>query len=134
MRQKVRRGLVSDSFPVKGKTICLDVVFENRLKKLSSVDFWSEHLRKVTEELGMTYVKSTYEKFRGKKGGEGGVSVVCIILESHLAVHTWPEHNYVHIVLDSCKWDVDVKVFVKEILKPFSRVKFVCRVREAEWL
>ena len=120
--------------PVKGRIINVDIVFKNRVKRLSSVEFWLKHLKRVIEKIDMAYVKAVHKKFRTKEGKPGGVSVVCVILESHLAVHTWPEYNYAHIVLDSCKWDVDVKVFVKEILKPFSRVKFVCRVREAEWL
>ena len=119
--------------PVKGRIIDMDIVFKNRIRRLSSVEFWLKHFKRVIKKIGMTYVKAICKKFKGKAGVEGGVSVVCVILESHLAVHTWPEHNYAHIVLDSCKWDIDRDNFVKEILKPFSRVKFEYRVREKEW-
>lgn len=119
--------------PVKGKMIRLDVVFGNKVKRLSSVEFWLSHFKKVIKRLGLTYVKAVSKKFKSKIGGEGGVSAVCIILESHLSVHTWPEYNYAHIVLDSCKKDVDLNDFVKEVLKPFSKVKYKYIVKEGEW-
>jgi len=32
-----------------------------------------------------------------------GITMTFIIAESSLSIHTWPEMNYIRIVLDSCK-------------------------------
>ncbi len=32
----------------------------------------------------------------------GGVSVIALLVESHIAVHTWPESNYVTVDIYSC--------------------------------
>lgn len=53
---------------------------------------------KLVSELGLTKVKTFAHKFNPY-----GVSVVVVIAESHLALHTWPELNYIHLDLVSCK-------------------------------
>lgn len=45
-----------------------------------------------------------------------GISCVLVIAESHLAVHTWPEHRYVAVDLFTC----DLSVDGKEILRHFE--------------
>jgi S-adenosylmethionine decarboxylase len=36
-------------------------------------------------------------------GGEkGGISVIALILESHIAIHTWKEFNYVTVDIFTC--------------------------------
>jgi S-adenosylmethionine decarboxylase len=37
-----------------------------------------------------------------KKFGTGGVSVVALIEESHIAIHTWPEYKYAVIDVVTC--------------------------------
>ena len=32
-----------------------------------------------------------------------GMSLVYVLAESHIAIHTWPEENYAYITLSSCK-------------------------------
>ena len=36
-----------------------------------------------------------------------GASVVILISESHITIHTWPEHGYAAVDLFSCRLDVD---------------------------
>ena len=36
--------------------------------------------------------------------GEDAVTVVQVISQSHIAVSTWPEHNYIHVVVCSCSY------------------------------
>ncbi len=61
--------------------------------------------------LKLTVVNSFVHKFEPH-----GVSVVLVIAESHLAVHTWPEHYYIHIDLFTCSPKTNVKV-IKAILR-----------------
>ncbi len=46
----------------------------------------------------MTIVSVVSHKF----GNEGGVSVVVIVAESHISVHTWPEHAYATVDVYTC--------------------------------
>lgn len=58
-----------------------------------------------------------------------GVSGVIIIEESHISIHTWPEHGFAAIDFFYCSDEVDAEKFievVKEAFKPtkVSRVEF----------
>ena len=53
-----------------------------------------------------------------------GVSLVCILEESHIAVHAWPEKGYLHVDIVTCtKEEIDwlngLNEF-KKIFKPIS--------------
>lgn len=44
-----------------------------------------------------------------RRNGAAGISGFVVIAESHLAIHTWPEHNYVNADLSCCReFDADV--------------------------
>lgn len=50
-----------------------------------------------------------------------GASIVFILKESHLAIHTWPEKRYVHLDLVTCsKDDLQSVVLINEFVKIFS--------------
>ena len=36
-----------------------------------------------------------------------GVSVVILVAESHIAIHTWPEYGYAAVDFFSCRTDID---------------------------
>lgn len=50
-----------------------------------------------------------------------GASVVILVAESHIAVHTWPEYRYAAVDFFSCRTDIDperVRVVLERALKP----------------
>jgi len=51
---------------------------------------------------GATVVQSVFHLFNPH-----GVSGVVVIAESHLAIHTWPEHGYAAVDIFTCGTDVD---------------------------
>ena len=56
------------------------------------------------------------------KIGEG-VSIVAIILESHITIHTWPEFGYATVDVYSCGDHTDPKAafdYIVEALKPLK--------------
>ena len=74
-----------------------------------------EFIKKITleaAELGnATVLKEVTHEF-----SPHGLSCVLVIAESHLAVHTWPEHGYVSVDLFTC--DLSVKgQFILEFFK-----------------
>lgn len=46
-----------------------------------------------------------------------GVTGVAIIAESHVAVHTWPEHGYAAVDIFTCNLDADVDAGVEAITR-----------------
>ncbi len=51
---------------------------------------------------GATIVESVFHRFQPH-----GISGVVVIAESHLAIHTWPEHGYAAVDFFTCGADVD---------------------------
>jgi len=58
-----------------------------------------ETVRKAVEVANMKLVEMKSWKFGGKKGG---VSVIALVEESHIAVHTWLEYNYATVDVYTC--------------------------------
>ena len=54
-------------------------------------------MRAAASAAGATVVQSSFHKF-----GPHGVSGVLVLAESHLSVHTWPEHGYASADIYTC--------------------------------
>ena len=63
-----------------------------------SLDFIENLGTNIIDGLELTIVKKIDNKFEPI-----GRTLVYILSESHLAIHTWPEFNTLHIDLVSCK-------------------------------
>uniref|UniRef100_A0A7C2ZC82 Arginine decarboxylase proenzyme n=1 Tax=Ignisphaera aggregans TaxID=334771 RepID=A0A7C2ZC82_9CREN len=79
-------------------------------------------LKKVVEEAAQLANMTIYDVkawcFGGKKGG---VSVIALVIESHIAVHTWVEYQYATVDVYTCGEKSDPwKAFnhIVNILKP----------------
>jgi S-adenosylmethionine decarboxylase proenzyme len=57
----------------------------------------------VARRLELTVVNSFTHTFEPH-----GLSSVLILAESHLAVHTWPEHRYLHLDVFTCSADTKI--------------------------
>lgn len=51
----------------------------------------------TAKELGCTLIQECFHRYAPQ-----GVSGVLVIAESHLSVHTWPEHGYAAVDLFTC--------------------------------
>lgn len=65
-----------------------------RLKRVAPV---RAALLEAAVKAGGTVVRSVFHRFK-----PWGVSGVVVIAESHLTVHTWPEHGYAAVDVFSC--------------------------------
>jgi len=62
-------------------------------------------------------------KFGGRKGG---VSVIALVLESHIAIHTWNEYNYATVDVFTCGSHTDPEKafdYILSELKPKDYIK-----------
>jgi spermidine synthase len=65
--------------------------------RLDDLSHLERSMRAAAEAAGATIVQSTFHRF-----SPIGASGVVIIQESHLAIHTWPEHGYAAVDLFTC--------------------------------
>lgn len=73
---------------------------------------------RAVRESGATLYDIRSWKFQGRKGG---VSVIALVLESHVAVHTWLEYDYATVDVYTCGSHTDPwRAFnvIREALKP----------------
>jgi S-adenosylmethionine decarboxylase len=66
-------------------------------KLLNDISFIKEIMLAAAEESGATVLGESFHQFSPQ-----GVSGVIIIAESHLTVHTWPEHGYAGADIFTC--------------------------------
>lgn len=67
-------------------------------KHLSDLNFIREQLNNVAVICGATLLDIQLHKF-----GEGqGITGVALLAESHISIHTWPEHSYAAIDIFMC--------------------------------
>ena len=75
--------------------------------RLDDLDFLREATLDAVRRSGATILSDHFRRFSPQ-----GVTGVVIIAESHLALHTWPEHGYVAIDYFSCGDQVDIDLAV----------------------
>lgn len=57
-----------------------------------------------------------------------GYSMVLLLEESHLSIHTWPEYNYVSLDLFSCNLHTDFEAVEKFLVKKFKPQSVVSKL------
>lgn len=67
------------------------------IKRLDDLDLVRRLLLKAAREVGATIIGDSFHRFQPH-----GVSGVVVIAESHLSIHTWPEHSYAAVDIFSC--------------------------------
>lgn len=48
-----------------------------------------------------------------------GITVIAIVADSHIAIHTWPEYAHICIDIFSCKRNIPISIinYLKDVLK-----------------
>lgn len=64
---------------------------------LDDVEAVSALMSRAAEAAGATVVASTFHRFSPQ-----GVTGVAVLEESHLSIHTWPEHGYAAVDFFTC--------------------------------
>lgn len=60
---------------------------------------------------------------RGKTwAGEGGITGVVIVSESHLTIHTWPERRYVNLDVFFCNYTRDNTRKARAVFTEFKKI------------
>ena len=72
----------------------------------------------VVNSVGATLINTSFHKF-----SPYGVSGVVVIAESHITIHTWPEHNYAAIDVFTCNDKIDYTLVENIVVKKFNSSK-----------
>jgi len=93
---------------------------------LDDPSFLQQVLHQAALDLECTVVQEVFHRF-----SPHGVSGVVVIAESHLAVHTWPEHGFAAVDLFTCNASTALSALSEILKKRFgaSRVEFVEKPR-----
>ncbi|MGC8568354.1 MAG: adenosylmethionine decarboxylase [Candidatus Micrarchaeia archaeon] len=123
---EARKHLEYKEPSVIGKHVYGDLYFYD-VEPLKDKDFIEGIVKKAAKEGNMHIASISSEKFKSAKGDEeGGVSVTAIILESHIAIHTWPEDKYANVDIFSCGAESDPNKafdYIVNKLKPYAYTK-----------
>ena len=90
-----------------GKHVLIELFGCNH-ELLNDIEYLRKALSDVATQIGATVIKDSFYQFTPQ-----GVSGVVIIAESHLSIHTWPEHNFAAIDVFTCG----------DVIKPKDAVK-----------
>jgi S-adenosylmethionine decarboxylase proenzyme len=71
-------------------------------------------LKAAAERMGATVVTSNFHQF-----SPYGISGVVIIQESHLTLHTWPEHQYAAVDIFTCG-EIDLQAGIEHLIQVFQ--------------
>jgi S-adenosylmethionine decarboxylase len=87
--------------PVGGLQIMADL-YGCALDHLSDVAWLRDQCTQLVQRVGLTVVGERFYAFE-----PCGVTGVLLLAESHLALHTWPEHGFVSVDLYVCNLNCD---------------------------
>ncbi|MEM2016832.1 MAG: adenosylmethionine decarboxylase [Nitrososphaerota archaeon] len=85
---------------------------------LHDISLAKKVLRESVEACKATFMGEHYTFFPG-----GGVSGIIVIAESHISIHTWPEHRYAALDIFTCGNQVDPWRAYDVFLKYYSPSK-----------
>lgn len=91
---------------------CYGVSFDT----LDDLSLLSYYMVNALDECGATIVDMNFKKFEPH-----GVTILYLLAESHLSIHTYPEHGFCAIDCYTCGEDVDPRKaisYLTEKLKP----------------
>ena len=67
-------------------------------------------------DVGLTAVAQLTHAFNATAHGPGGVTATVLLAESHLCIHTWPEHDAVTLDVFVCNVARDHSVAAEQLL------------------
>ena len=88
---------------------------------LSDINFIKETLINCCQTIGATILDVQTHYFEP----QGGVSGVVLLAESHMSIHTWPEHSYAAIDIFVCS-SIDISLAIPILKTAFTPSNIQC--------
>ena len=104
-----------------GKHIIVDM-FDIDIEKMKNInateekrEFWEIFIKDCFNEGNITLLAQSWKDF----DKEGAFTALYLLAESHLSIHTWPEHKYIALDVFTCG-DADTQLIVDKIIEYFE--------------
>ncbi len=97
-----------------GKQILLEL-YDCNHSKLNDSELIAKIMVQAAEIAKATVVQQFFHHF-----SPFGVSGTVVIAESHINIHTWPEHNYIAIDIFTCGEELEPEVACEFLAKEFE--------------
>ncbi|WP_319005119.1 adenosylmethionine decarboxylase [Acuticoccus sediminis] len=104
--------MLRDGVRCAGAHIIVDVYGGERLDDLAHIE---ETLKECVEVAGATLLHVHLHHF----DENGGVSGVAVLAESHISIHSWPEHRYAALDIFMCG-ETEPQACIEVLRKAFS--------------
>ena len=85
---------------------------ECNIAVLDDLKYLENALVSAAREAGATVIDKSFHQFAPQ-----GVSGVVLIAESHLSLHTWPEHAYAAVDIFTCGTTVKIEVAADVLIR-----------------
>ena len=108
-----------DGIRYAGTHLIIDLVRAERLDDLDHID---QTLRRCVDAAGATLLHIHLHRFTPN----GGISGVAVLAESHISIHSWPEHGYAALDVFMCG-DTDPNATIDVMKEAFSPGKVVVK-------
>lgn len=93
-------------------------------EKINDIEFLEEHMCKAAERCGATILAVQSKKFN-----PFGVTVLILLSESHLSIHTYPEKGFAAIDGYTCGENIDPEDAINYLFTIFEPKKvFSCKI------
>jgi len=84
-------------------------------KNESSIKEWNFFIKQCFDECNISLLKTSWHNF----DNNGAFTVIYLLAESHLSLHTWPEKNYIALDVFTCG-NSNTELIVEKILNYFE--------------
>jgi S-adenosylmethionine decarboxylase proenzyme len=88
---------------------------------IDDASFVQKILLDVVGRSGATIINHTFHKFSPQ-----GVTGVVVIAESHVAIHSWPEHGFLALDIFSCTERINDRFILQEVALAFKAARSEC--------
>ncbi len=100
--------------PALGRHVLLEL-YHCGAGLLDTTDDIEQKLTKAAELGRATIIETAFHHF-----SPYGVSGIVVIAESHISIHTWPEHDYAAIDIFTCDRAMDIEAMLNYLIKAFN--------------
>lgn len=114
-----------------GKHLICDIKEIKNEKLLNNIKEVKQLLDEICKEYNYTILNKNEHIFEPQ-----GFTILYLLSESHISIHTYPEHNYIAMDLYTCRHYNDNEIYEEiynKIIEKFDAKKEICNIIERSY-